>query len=124
MRVLWAALRKLLQIVGVASECVRKIAKLERQHIRIGGAHHDRSGQLRKRAAVFKRSAVGKVLVPVDRIVHRMIDTAAVAASKAKVERRDPDMLQEGCVVRARTESGDSEVSARLGDFSIFLGAG
>ena len=79
-------LRQRLQLLEIHLHCVRKIAELKRQQIRIRQTHHRRGSRLRQRAAIHK-IRVAEMRVPIKIVVNRMVDAAAVLAAKTKVQR-------------------------------------
>ena len=104
-------LGQLLHLVHVAVDGVGEIVEVERQQLGIGQPHHGRAGGLRQRAAVDE-VGIGKMRVPVEVVVDRMVDAAAVFAAEADVERGDPQVVQKRRVIGARAQRADAQVGA------------
>ncbi len=91
-------MRQRFQFFHISLHGVRKIVEFERQQIRIGQSHDCGSGGLRQRAAIHK-IRIAEMREPVEIIVNRMVDSAAVFAAKAQIQRSDSVMLKESAVV-------------------------
>src|SRR5262245_50923439 len=62
--------------------------------------------------------------IPIEIVVYRMIDPAAIFATKADIERRNAEVLQEARIVRARAERLDSQVGPAPQFLALLRGIG
>ncbi|MDX2034450.1 MAG: pre-peptidase C-terminal domain-containing protein [Blastocatellia bacterium] len=111
-----AALRKPRKLLDIDAHRLREVRELERQQLRIGEPHRQRSRRLHERAAVFERP-VRKARVPGERIIDRVIDSAARFTAESDIQRGNAQMIDEGRIVRPRTERPDPHIrplAARL----------
>ncbi len=79
--------------------------------IGIRQADHCSPGGLRKSAAV-REICVGKMRVPVDIIINRVVDAPAILAAVAKVERGDAKVIDEDRIIGAGAEGSDAQIGA------------
>src|SRR5581483_10660071 len=77
--------QQLLQVFRVFLYGVGKIGELKRQDLSIGKPHHRSSDGLRQRTSVNER-CVGKMRVPVEIVVNRVVDAAMVLAIVGKIQ--------------------------------------
>ena len=104
--------------VGQAGEVVR-------QQFGVGQSHHRGPDGLGQRPSVGE-IGVGEMRVPVEIVVDRVIDAAAILAAEAQVQRRDAQVIEEGRVVGAGAERVDAQVGAVANVLPVFgrLGVG
>lgn len=82
----------------------RDSAEIEWQHLGVGETQGHPAVQLRERHAVI----VARVDIPFEvhhGVVHRVVRAAVTFAAEGGVERGNADVLEEGRVVGARSES-------------------
>ena len=115
-------LQQLLDLARVAPDGLGESGEVVRQQIGAGQAHHGRSHRLGEGAAVHERRVVER-RVPFEVVVDRVVDATPVLAAVAQVERRDPDVLQERRIVRARAERPDPEIGSAARFIPRFGGA-
>ena len=71
---------KSFEFLHVTGDRVRRIAEAERNEVGVGHAHNSRAAELGKRAAIDELG-VGKMCVPVEIVVDRVIDNTSTFAA-------------------------------------------
>src|SRR6185295_10883018 len=67
---------------------------------------------------------ISELGVPPERIVYRVIHAAATVATKARIHRSDPEMLNKRSVIRTRTKRPDTQVRAFFHFLLVFVSPG
>ena len=102
---------------------VRKTGEVVRQQVGVGQPDHCRACGLRERASVGE-VGIRKMCVPVEIVVDGVIDSAAIFAAIAEVERSDAEMIEEDCPVGAGAQCVNAQVSAVANFLPVFGGLG
>ncbi len=113
--------QQLLQILGVFLDRVREIHEIKGQDFGVGQAHHRGSDRLGQGAAVDE-IIVGKMHVPVEVVVDRVIDALFVLASITQVESSDADVIEKAGEVGAGAERADAQIGALPQFFAVVGG--
>src|SRR5581483_6910945 len=100
-------LRELLELLDVARHRLRERAELDRQNVGVREPKDEPAAGLRKRRAVLE-SRIDEAREVIERIVDRVIRAAAALAAVTDVHRCDAEVLEEGRVVGAGAERGET----------------
>ena len=100
---------KLADLADVAGDRLGRTVERHRQHVRLGEPQDDPAGQLGARRQVVE-ARIHEAGEVVERVVDRVVLPVLFLAAEVDVQRGDPDVLEEGRVVRARAEGVDPVV--------------
>ena len=105
-------------LINISGDCGAEPGELEGKHLGFGQAKHGAPSGLGQGDPVLERR-IGEPRVMIEGIEDRVVRATPTLAAIAEVERRDPQMLQEGGVIRPGPERADAMlglvVATRLG---------
>ena len=93
-------LEKSFDLLQVTSDRIGGIAEAEWNQIGVGHAHHCRSSELGKCAAIDELR-IGKMRVPIKVIIDRVINASATFTTEAQVQRRHSRVIEKWSIVGA-----------------------